>query len=98
MFQMKILLVHNSYQQPGGEDVVFEQESQMLKRAGHQVLEYTRSNLEARRYSGLLQIQLALRTIWAIDTRKEFAELLEREKPELVHIHNTFIMVSPSIF
>lgn len=95
---MKILLVHNSYQQPGGEDVVFEQESELLKRAGHQVLVYIRSNWEARRYSGLMQLQLALRTIWATDTRKEFAGVLEREKPELVHVHNTFAVISPSIF
>jgi len=95
---MKILIVHNSYQQPGGEDVVFEQERQMLKRAGHEVLVYTRSNLEAARYSGLAQIQLAVRTIWATDTRKEFIRILEREDPELVHVHNTFVMVSPSIF
>ena len=27
---MKIMLVHNQYQQPGGEDVVFEQERQLL--------------------------------------------------------------------
>ena len=95
---MKILLVHNSYQQPGGEDVVFEQESQLLRRAGHQVLVYTRSNSEVSRYSGLMQVQLALRTIWATDTRREFVRLLEQEKPELVHVHNTFVMISPSIF
>jgi glycosyltransferase involved in cell wall biosynthesis len=95
---MKILVVHNSYQQPGGEDIVFEQETQMLKRADHQVLVYRRSNREADGSGGLRQIQLALRTVWAEDTRKEFARLLRHEKPELVHVHNTFFMISPSIF
>jgi glycosyltransferase involved in cell wall biosynthesis len=95
---MKILMVHNSYQQPGGEDVVFQQESQLLKRANHQVLVYQRSNWEANGYQGLRQFQLALRTVWAADTRREFARLLEREKPDLVHTHNTFFMISPSIF
>jgi glycosyltransferase involved in cell wall biosynthesis len=95
---MKILLVHNSYQQPGGEDVVFEQEAQLLRGAGHQVLVYRRSNWEAAGYEGLRQLQLAVRAVWAFDTRKEFASLLEKEKPELVHVHNTFFMVSPSIF
>ncbi len=41
---MKVLIVHNSYQQPGGEDVVFEQERQMLESEGHQVVVYRRSN------------------------------------------------------
>lgn len=95
---MKILLVHNSYQQPGGEDVVLEQEAQMLKRANHQVLVYRRSNREADNYHGLRRIHLALQTVWAADTKKEFARLLEREKPDLVHVHNTFFMISPSIF
>ncbi len=95
---MKILIVHNSYQQPGGEDVVFQQEAQLLKRANHQVLVYQRSNWEADGYHGLRQFQLALRTVWAVDTRREFARLLEREKPDLVHTHNTFFMISPSIF
>jgi len=35
---MKILLVHNRYQIPGGEEVVVEQERQMLEEAGHEVL------------------------------------------------------------
>ena len=44
--QMKILLVHYTYQQPGGEDLVLSQERQLLERAGHQVLTYCRSNWE----------------------------------------------------
>lgn len=95
---MKILIVHNSYQQPGGEDVVFEQERRLLKRAGHNVITYHRSNWEVRAYSGLSQVQLALRTIWSTETRKEISQLLKHEKPDLVHVHNTFVMISPSIF
>ena len=95
---MKILLVHNSYRQPGGEDIVFDQEAQLLKLANHQVLLYQRSNWEADGYQGLRQFQLAARIVWATDTRREFARLLEREKPDIVHAHNTFFMISPSIF
>ena len=43
---MKIALVHNKYQWPGGEDVIVEQERDLLRAAGHQVLEYSRSNHE----------------------------------------------------
>ncbi len=95
---MKILLVHNSYQQPGGEDIVFEQERQLLELAGHNVITYRRSNWEVAEYSGLRQIELLGRTIWARDVRESFARLLDGEKPELVHVHNTFVMISPSIF
>jgi glycosyltransferase involved in cell wall biosynthesis len=95
---MKILLVHNFYQQPGGEDVVFEQERRLLERAGHTVIAYCRSNQEVEGYRGSRRLQLALRVVWAEDTRKDFVRLLRQEKPELVHVHNTFVMVSPSIF
>ena len=95
---MKILIIHNSYQQPGGEDVVFEQERQLLKRTGHTVIAYHRSNWEVNAYSGLRRFELVQNTIWSKDTRKELLSLLLEEKPQLVHIHNTFVVVSPSIY
>lgn len=95
---MKILLVHNTYQQPGGEDVVFSQERQLLERAGHQVLTYCRSNWEIAGYSALKLLGLVGRMTWARDTRREIANLIRRQKPDLVHVHNTFLMVSPSIY
>jgi len=95
---MKILIVHNFYQQPGGEDVVVRQERQLLERAGHKVVLYQRSNWETESFSGLRQLALVPRTVWSSSSKREFAELLRIEKPDLVHIHNTFIMISPSIF
>lgn len=95
---MKIVLVHNTYQQPGGEDVIFEQECEMLKKAGHQVVTYCRSNWEVDRYPGVKRVLLAKRAIWASEIRSDFSELLRREKPDVVHVHNTFVMISPSIY
>jgi glycosyltransferase involved in cell wall biosynthesis len=90
--------VHNAYQQPGGEDVVFEQECGMLERAGHQVVAYRRSNWDAEAYHRVKLLGLAKRTIWASDSRRDFQDLLRLEKPDLVHVHNTFVMISPSIY
>jgi glycosyltransferase involved in cell wall biosynthesis len=95
---VNILLVHNTYQQPGGEDVVFKQEGRMLENKGHCVTRYERSNWEADKYTGLRQISLARRTVWASDTRREFLRLLRAQKPDIVHVHNTFPMISPSIY
>ena len=95
---MKILLVHNAYQQPGGEDAVFNQERQLLERAGHQVLTYCRSNWEIAGYSALKRLALVGRMTWATDSQREIASLLHKQKPDLVHVHNTFLMVSPSIY
>jgi glycosyltransferase involved in cell wall biosynthesis len=95
---VKIILVHNAYQQPGGEDVVFDQECGMLERAGHKVIPYTRTNWDAEGYHSLRLIGLAKRTVWASDSRRDFLDLVQREKPDLVHVHNTFVMISPSIY
>jgi len=95
---VKIALVHNTYQRAGGEDAVFEQECEMLKEAGHQVVTYTRSNWDTDGYRAIRRISLAKKTVWASDSRQDFLQLLRREKPDVVHVHNTFVMISPSIY
>src|SRR5207248_2133269 len=95
---MKIILVHNTYQQPGGEDAAFRNEYNLLTKAGHEVVRYVRSNHDVSHYVSVRQLALAKRTIWASDTREEFRQLLLRERPEIVHVHNTFLMVSPSVY
>lgn len=95
---MKIILVHNAYQRPGGEDVVFDQERKLLEDNGHQVVVYRRSNWETDSYDGVKRLVLVRNTIWSSDSRDDFAKLLRAEKPDLVHVHNTFVMISPSIY
>jgi glycosyltransferase involved in cell wall biosynthesis len=95
---VKILLVHNQYQRPGGEDVVVNQERRLLENRGHQVIMYERSNWEIDGYSPVKQLTLMPKTIWSTDSRRDFMRVLRREKPDLVHIHNTFVVISPSIF
>lgn len=95
---MKIALVHNTYQQMGGEDRVFEQERRMLEAEGHEVVAFTRSNHAAEAYTGLKRLNLAALTVWDSQCRAEFKNLLERETPDVVHVHNTFMMISPSIY
>ena len=70
----------------------------MLERAGHTVCTYKRSNWEANDYAGVKRIQLAARVVWSEESRSDFTDLLRREKPDIVHVHNTFMMISPSIF
>jgi len=94
----KILLVHNTYQQPGGEDVVFEQEGAMLRRRGHRVVTFCRSNGDTDNYRGFGRLALAKQSIWSSTSRRDFVQFVQREKPDVVHVHNTFVMISPSIY
>ena len=95
---MKILLVHNSYQLPGGEDVVCARERDLLRAHGHEVREYLRSNHEIEQFSGLKRLKLAVNVTWNADSKNEFAEQLREFRPDLVHVHNTFMVISPSIY
>ena len=95
---MKVLLVHNSYQKPGGEDRVYQVERDLLRAHGNEVIEYCRSNLEIEEYSSLERLMLVPRTLWSSQSRREVTQLLCRAKPDLVHVHNTFMVISPSIY
>jgi glycosyltransferase involved in cell wall biosynthesis len=92
---MKILLVHNYYQIPGGEDVVFAAERQLLLEHGHEVIEYTVHNDAIERMN---RLNLAANTIWSMSHRRELAQLIAREKPDVAHFHNTFMLISPAAY
>jgi len=95
---MKILLIHNTYQQPGGEDVVFEQERRLLQQHGHEIVTYQRSNHEIEQLSMFERIALVTRIIAAEDSKQQVWKILEMFQPDLVHAHNTFMMISPSVY
>jgi len=95
---LKILLVHNYYQHRGGEDVVFELERDLLRREGHRVAEYCRSNDELHQLTLAGKIVAAKATVWARDSNRDLRAMLRQEKYDVVHVHNTFVQISPSIY
>jgi glycosyltransferase involved in cell wall biosynthesis len=95
---MKLVIVHNSYQQPGGEDVAFAGECRLLEQHGHTVVPYRRSNDEIESMSMVQRLVMPTQMISSDRSKREIRDLLRKEKPDLVHVHNTFMMVSPSIY
>jgi glycosyltransferase involved in cell wall biosynthesis len=96
--KLKVLLVHNSYQERGGEDESFEAEKSLLLQNGHAVCEYVRSNLEIESYTWQKTAGLALRTISASDSVRDLRALISTEKPAIVHFNNTFPLISPAAY
>jgi len=92
---MRILLVHNYYQQPGGEDVVFAAEEALLSRNGHEVIRYTEDN---RRIDGMDRLSAAVATIWSVPTKDRLRALLREARPDVAHFHNIFPLISPSAY
>jgi len=92
---VKIAQVHNYYQQAGGEDGVVAAELELLRSHGHEVVTYYRSNTSI---VGIWQLVLSgLRTLWNRETYRGFRKFLREEKPDVVHSHNTFPLISPAL-
>lgn len=94
----KVLIVHNYYQIPGGEDTVVANEKQLLEMHGHETVLYTRHNSELKSLSKFQKLLLPFSTIFSIRTYQEVKRIIKEEKIEIVHVHNTLNMVSPSVY
>jgi glycosyltransferase involved in cell wall biosynthesis len=90
---MKILAVHNRYQRPGGEDQVFVDETALLETRNHRVLRYEVHNDQVKHVN---RLTLAKDTVWNTSAYRELRALIRRERPDVVHFHNTLPLVSPA--
>ena len=97
MKKYNVLMAHNYYQVPGGEDTVFHNEVNMLEKNGHKVIKYTRHNDEIK--EGILnKLKLGINTIFSLKTYKEIKNIIEKNNIDIVHVHNTLPLISPSIY
>jgi glycosyltransferase involved in cell wall biosynthesis len=95
---MKVLVAHNAYQHAGGEDSVVRAERDMLLREGNEVSEYRRHNDEIELGGAWSRISLGSSAVWSHSTREELHRLLENCRPDVVHFHNTFPLISPAAY
>lgn len=93
-----ILLVHNYYRIPGGEDTVVANESALLEKQGHTVYLYTRNNAEIQDTGILSKIRLACTSVFSLKTYKEVKRLIREKQVDIVHVHNTLSLISPSVY
>lgn len=91
---MKVLVVHNAYQQRGGEDAVVDDECRLLAEHGHGVCRYARHNDEL---AALPRWRAATQAIWSPRSRAEVAALIAQHGPDVMHVHNTHARISPSV-
>lgn len=94
--KLRILLVHNRYKLRGGEDSVFEAERDMLIAAGHIIHVYEVTNNSIGESSS--KLNLFLNTTWSKASYKKILAIIDEFKPDVVHCHNTFPLISPSIY
>ncbi len=98
MVMRRVLIVHNDYQQAGGERNVAANEAELLRAHGHVVFFYTRDNTEIRSYGPLKKLLLPFTTLFSLRTCREVRRLIVRERIDLVHVHNTVPLISPAVY
>jgi glycosyltransferase involved in cell wall biosynthesis len=91
----RILIVHNVYKQKGGEDIVVEAEAELLRQHGHEVELFLRHN---DAISGIGRLAITTQTLWSTPTVRTFKAIVRNFKPDIVHVHNTFPLISPSLY
>ncbi len=90
--------MHNFYQIPGGEDVVVRNEKRLLEEHGHTVFTYYRTNKELKEKGIWGKLCLPFTAVYSFRTVREVKKIIRENKIDIVHVHNTLTMVSPSVF
>lgn len=88
-------MMHNFYVQPGGEDAVFRAEAELLRSRDVAVSEYAVHNGALAEQNKMVA---SANAVFSWSSFGALSELLEQEKPDVVHVHNTFPILSPSIY
>ena len=88
-----VVLVHNRYRHPGGEDDVFEAEGRLLESHGHRVERITVDNRDLSRHNPLA---IAAATVWNRTSYRHLRDRCREVRADVVHFHNTFPIISPA--
>lgn len=96
---MKILAIHNFHRKgsASGDDQVFKNEVSLLKEKDNTVIEYSRLNNEFDSANFFKKFVITWGMLWSFKSYKEVKKIIIKEKPDIVHVHTFFPLLSPSI-
>jgi glycosyltransferase involved in cell wall biosynthesis len=94
---MRVLIVHNCYRQSGGEDIAVRAELELLRGAGIEALAHVVSNEVAGPFRIVEGARLLADSAWSRSSAGAVRELCKRFGPDVVHVHNFWMRLTPSI-
>ncbi|HUT22090.1 MAG TPA: glycosyltransferase [Candidatus Bipolaricaulota bacterium] len=110
---MKILLVNKFFYPKGGAEISMFEQARLLSEEGHQVAFFSMHHPQNQQsdfdkyfvsyvdmskpiYS-LTGLKMIGRMIYSLDAKRKFAKMLDEFKPDVIHYHNIYHQISPSI-
>ena len=93
---MKVLIVHNFYKIRAGEYSVLKNEIKLLKDNGNEVITFYKDNKNIKSFYS--KVIYFLRIVYSKNIFKEFDYYLKQNKPDVIHVHNFFPIMTPAIF
>jgi glycosyltransferase involved in cell wall biosynthesis len=94
---MRVLVLHNHYQQAGGEDVAVRQEVGLLRDRGHEVVLFERDNAGIQAENLISKVALSAQTVWSQRSYAEVRHVIHNSRPDIVHVHNVLPLLSPAV-
>ena len=96
---MRVAILHNRYRsgQPSGENTVVDQTADLLRNSGHEVDQYVQNSDDIARFGRKDRALLPLRSVWSFSGERDLTFRLQSRRPDIVHVHNTFPLLSPSV-
>ncbi len=93
---MKVLIIHNKYSKFSGEEAVVESQIKLLQNNDYQVITYFRSSEELEEMPNA-KIKAFFSALYNANSIADIKDIINKEKPDLVHIHNLYPLISPAI-
>lgn len=93
---MRVMLVHNAYARPSGEEAVVAAMHDLLVGAGHAVAAFRRDSaaIDGMRFG---RVRAFAAGLYSWSARRDFTLAVRAFRPDLVHLHNLYPLISPSV-
>jgi glycosyltransferase involved in cell wall biosynthesis len=96
---VRIVVAHSRYRSaaPSGENRVVDQETAALAGLGHEVELFERRSDDIDQWPAAAKAALPAAVVWNGAVQRDLRQVLRSRRPDVVHVHNTFPLLSASV-
>lgn len=98
MLVRRVLMAHNRYRVRGGEERAVELLERSLQQRGIQTYTWSIDSDTVLREPRLMRARRFLQTPFSWDTYRVFQQVCHTIRPDVIHVHNVFPFITPSLY